>query len=63
MEAMNTEDEMFGFEQTAEIIRQGCQAGLSADALLERVLSEVRDFSGERDQEDDQTIVVVGVKS
>ena len=33
------------------------------DALLDRVLNEVRTFSGERDQEDDQTIVVVGVES
>ena len=63
IEAMNPEDELFGFERTTETILQGCKANLTADALLEWVLSEMRSFSGERDQEDDQTIVVVGVES
>lgn len=54
---------MFGFDQTAETVQQGCQAGLSAEALLERLLSDVRRFSGDNPQEDDQTIVVVGVES
>lgn len=62
MEAWNTEDEMFGFDQTAETILQGCQDGLSADALLNKLLGAVKDFSGEREQEDDQTIVVVAVE-
>ena len=62
MEAQNSNEEMFGFEHTAEIIRQGCQEDLSAEALLERVLSEVKAFSGDRPQEDDQTIVVVAVE-
>ena len=59
IEAVNAEDELFGFERTAEIIRGSCQQGLSADETLERILSEIRTFSGERPQEDDQTIVVV----
>ena len=63
MEARNAEGEMYGFDQTAEIVRQGCQEGLSSEALLERILSDVRAFSGDHPQEDDQTIVVVGVES
>ena len=63
MEARNAEGEMFGFDQTAETVRQGCQSDLSSEALLERILSEVRSFSGDQPQEDDQTIVVVGVES
>ena len=63
MEARNSAGDMFGFDQTAKTVQQGCQAGLSAEALLEKMLSEVRAFSGDHPQEDDQTIVVVGVES
>ena len=63
IEAMNSDGEMFGFGRTAETIRQGCHADLTAEGLLDQMLSTVRSFSGERDQEDDQTIVVVGVES
>ena len=54
---------MFGFERTAETIRQGCQEGLAAEALLERIISEVKAFAGEEPQGDDQTIVVLHVES
>ena len=63
IEARNPDGEMFDFERTAQAIRTGCREGLSAEGLLERVLSEVNVFSGDRPQEDDQTIVVVGVDS
>ena len=56
------DDEVFGFEQTSETILNGCKEGLSADALLNKLLRATRDFSGEREQEDDQTIVVVAVE-
>ena len=52
MEARNSAGDMFGFEKTAETVRQGCQAGLSAEALLERMLSEIRTFSGDHPQDD-----------
>ena len=63
MEAQNGAEEMFGFERTAEVIRTGCAEDLPAEGLLERVLSEVRSFSGDRPQEDDMTCVVVRVDS
>ena len=63
MEARNATGDLFGFDRTAETVRQGCQAGLSAEGILERLLGDVRTFSGDNPQEDDQTIVVVGVES
>ena len=47
VEAANTQREMFTFEQTAEVIRQGCQQGLSAEALLEHLFGRVKAFTGE----------------
>ena len=63
MEARNARGDMFGFDKTAETLRQGCEEGLGSEALLERMLHEVRRFSSDHPQEDDQTIVVVGVAS
>ena len=63
MEAQNVEGEMYGFEQIAETVRLGCQEGLAADELLERILADVRGFCGDQAQEDDQTIVVLGVEA
>ena len=52
---------MFTFEQTAEVIRQGCQQGLAAEALLEHLFGCVKAFTGESDQGDDMTVVVLQV--
>ena len=59
IEAGNDQEEIFGFERTAETVRRGCADGLSAEELIDRVLSEVKTFSGETPQEDDQTMVVM----
>lgn len=61
MEAENTKGEMFGFEQVAEVVRQGGIEGLGAEVLLERLVASVRVFAGEAPQGDDQTVVVVAV--
>jgi len=61
IEALDTAEQMFGFEQTAETVLQGCREDLSAEALLERILEEVKAFAGEMPQGDDQTIVVLQV--
>ena len=58
-EAAGEADEMFGFERTIETVRQACVEELPAEAVVERVLSEVGMFCGDQPQEDDQTIVVV----
>jgi len=62
IEATNEAGEMFGFERTAEVIRQGCVEGLSAEALLERIIEEVKTFSQGVPQGDDQTVVVLKVE-
>ncbi|MBI2501728.1 MAG: SpoIIE family protein phosphatase [Candidatus Latescibacteria bacterium] len=60
-EAGNARGEIFGFERTAETIRRGCQEDLSAEALLARITQEVKAFSGNIPQGDDQTVVVLKV--
>ena len=62
VEAANAEEELFGFERTAETVRQGCGEGLDAEGLVERLLECVQAFSGEVAQEDDQTVVVLQVE-
>ena len=38
IEAANTEEDIFGFEQTAETIRAGCAEGLTAEGLIDRLI-------------------------
>lgn len=42
--------------------RRGCGEGLSAEALLERLMGEVKGFREEVPQGDDQTVVVLKVE-
>ena len=62
IEAANGAEEQFGYERTAEVIRQGCQEELSAEALLGRIMAEVKAFSQGAPQGDDQTVVVLRVE-
>jgi ligand-binding sensor domain-containing protein/serine phosphatase RsbU (regulator of sigma subunit) len=62
VEAEDEEGELFGFERTNEVIRQGCLEGLAAEQLTDRLLMEVREFVGEEAQGDDQTVVVVALQ-
>ena len=61
IEAENKEAEIFGFERTAEEIQKGCIDGLSADALIERLMEKVNLFSIDVPQGDDMTCVVLNV--
>jgi len=63
VEAGNEAEELFGFERTVEAIRRGCVQDLSGAALVEQILEEVKGFSAGVSQEDDQTIVTVGVEA
>ena len=63
IEAQNSLGELFGFERTAEIIEKGCTDGLSAERLLDRMIGEVKAFTGDTPQGDDQTVIVLEVKS
>lgn len=59
IEAANTDGEPFGFERTAQVIRNGCKRSLGAEELIEFVFEEVDRHAGGNEQEDDQTMVVV----
>ena len=61
IEAENGEGEIYGFERTAETIRQGCSEGLSAEALIDHLIGAVKEFAGETPQGDDMTVVVLKV--
>ncbi len=61
VEAGNEDGEMFGDERTLESVRKGCEEDLSAQALLEQIIGDVKSFTGSTPQGDDQTIVVVRV--
>ena len=61
-DADNAEGEIFGFARTAEIIRGGCQNDLSAEQLVDHIIREVKEFTGDAAQGDDQTVVVLSVE-
>ena len=61
-EAMNGNGDIFGYDRTSDTLRQACDEGVSAKTLVDRVLSDVANFCGNRPQDDDQTIVVVAVE-
>jgi serine phosphatase RsbU (regulator of sigma subunit) len=61
-EAENEAGELFGYGRTAAAVREGCRAGLSPADLLERLIQEVRNFSGSVSQGDDVTCVVLQIE-
>ena len=63
IEAENSERVLFGFGRTAETIQKGCSQNLTAPQLLDYLINEVKTFTGETPQGDDQTIVILGVES
>lgn len=60
-EAVDGTGRPFGYDRTRETIRQACAEGLGPWQLIERLLDEVRAFSGDSTQEDDMTCVAVKV--
>jgi serine phosphatase RsbU (regulator of sigma subunit) len=62
IEAENRSGELFGFERTADAIRNGCRQGVSSEALVQQVIAAAKGFAGETAQGDDQTIVAVRVE-
>ena len=63
IEAENSDRELFGFERTAETIREGCSQDLTAPQLLDFLINDVKTFTGDTPQGDDQTVVVLQVES
>ena len=62
-EATDVREEMFGFERTAETIRQACAEDLSAEGLIDHLIGAVEDFAGDAPQGDDMTVVVLKVET
>jgi sigma-B regulation protein RsbU (phosphoserine phosphatase) len=60
VEAMNEQEEMFGFDRLLEMV-QSSKSGTAED-LLNEVVTEVRDFTGGALQHDDLTVIVVCVE-
>jgi sigma-B regulation protein RsbU (phosphoserine phosphatase) len=56
-EAMNAEDDMFGENRLSTLIED--HADLPFDELRERILREVRDFTGELGPHDDMTLILL----
>ena len=54
-------EEMFGYERTIETVREGCAEEITAEDLVERLMSRARQFAGDEPQADDMTCVVVWV--
>ena len=57
VEAMNAQEEMFGFDRLIEIIKES--KTMTAEALLSEIKKEVDGFTGSAPQHDDITIIVV----
>lgn len=56
-ESINAKEEMFGEERLNAIIRKN--ARLSAQEILDRILSGVQEFTGDMPQFDDITLLVI----
>jgi len=57
VEAMNEEEEMFGFDRLLEVVRKSQTK--TAEALLEEIKSSVKKFVGSASQHDDITVIVI----
>jgi sigma-B regulation protein RsbU (phosphoserine phosphatase) len=59
VEAMNEQEEIYGFERLQEVIKSS-QADTS-EALMNEVITSVQEFAGKAPQHDDITVIVVSV--
>lgn len=60
VEAMNENGEMYGFERLMTSIEEG--RGLGANAVMDKLMSDISGYVGGMEQHDDLTIVVVKMK-
>jgi sigma-B regulation protein RsbU (phosphoserine phosphatase) len=59
VEAMNTKEEMYGFERLQEVIKSS-RADTAGELMIE-IKESVHDFTGDALQHDDITVIVVKV--
>ncbi len=60
VEAMNADEEMFGFERLKEVMQS--VRGHDVTSVMNETIERVNAFAGDRPQHDDITIIVLGVK-
>jgi len=60
VEAMNQKEEMFGFEQLQDVVKEA--RSMSADELLKKIIDRVNEFVGYTPQHDDLTVIVISVE-
>jgi sigma-B regulation protein RsbU (phosphoserine phosphatase) len=60
VEAMNAQEEIFGFERLIDVVQES--KSLDADSLLKEILTRVNEFAGDASQHDDLTLIVVSVE-
>jgi serine phosphatase RsbU (regulator of sigma subunit) len=59
VEAMNKNEDMYGFERLHEVVKSS--PAENAEALMKDIISSVSDFTGNAPQHDDLTLIVVSV--
>jgi sigma-B regulation protein RsbU (phosphoserine phosphatase) len=57
VEAMNKNEDMYGFERLHEVVKSS--PAENAEALMNDIIRDVSDFTGAAPQHDDLTIIVV----
>ncbi|UCF92578.1 MAG: SpoIIE family protein phosphatase [Desulfobacterales bacterium] len=60
VEAMNEQEDMFGFERLLRVIQTA--KSKSADSLLKEIIQKVQRFAGKAPQHDDLTLIVLSVE-
>jgi serine phosphatase RsbU (regulator of sigma subunit) len=60
VEAMNKQEEIFGFERLLDVVQRS--KSVDADSLLKEILNKVNAFSGDASQHDDLTVIAVSVE-
>jgi sigma-B regulation protein RsbU (phosphoserine phosphatase) len=60
VEAMNTQEEIYGFERLQQVVKSS--RAETAEALMTEIINDVEDYAGNAPQHDDLTVIVVNVK-
>jgi len=60
VEAMNTLEEIYGFERLQQVVKSS--RAETAEALMTEIINDVEDYAGNAPQHDDLTVIVVNVK-
>lgn len=56
-EALNSQSELYGLERLSNVVSASCH--LTSSEILDRILEDISNFSGNQEQYDDITLIVV----